>query len=305
MMTDPAASRPGTHLDPDQIADLVEGLMQPAMADAARAHLAACPLCSGDFALIAGENDDVGVAAWSEVLPPVPIPRDVAVRVEAALHREPPLTDAGSAAVSHAAPAAPAASASHASSRGSSRAARPWRRRFGLALGGVAGATLAVVVGIGVLSSTDSGTNGKSASGSALSKTAPSSSSGDSAHAGEESPNGKAPALGTQGTGSAGGSPGTAASIEKQAEELLGLRVESPASGTAQLAKPQCSPSPVAVGTRPLVSTLTDYQGRQAWLMIYAEPGNPAVADVYVVDVNSCTSGDSAQVVYQTTVARR
>lgn len=302
MMTDPAASRPGTHLDPDQLADLVEGLMQPAVADSARAHLAACPLCSGDFALIAGE-DDAGVAAWSELLPPVSIPRDVAVRVEAALHREPPLSDAGPAAVSH---AGPAASASHASSQASSRAARPWRRRFGLALGGVAGATLAVVVGVGVLSSTDSGNTSKSSgSGSVYSRVAPSSPSDDSPHAGAAPPNGKTPALGTQGTDSGGGSYGTAASIEKQAEALLGLHVESPASGTAQAAKPQCTPSPVAVGTKPLASTQTEYQGRQAWLMIYAEPGNPAVADVYVVDVASCTSGDSAQVAYQTTVARR
>jgi hypothetical protein len=300
MMTDPAASRPGTHLDPDQLADLVEGLLAPVAADAARAHLASCPLCSGDFALIAGEDGAPGADPWSELLPAVEIPRDVAVRVEAALHREPPLSPAGPAGASHGTPATPAGSATH--------TARPRRRRrFGLALGGLAGATLAVVAGVGILSSTDNGNNstGSAASGAARhANAAPSSPPNDGSHAATVPGGPLSPALGAQGTGSAGDSYGAASSIEKQAEDLLGQRMASPASGTAQAAKPQCTPSPVASGAKPLVSTRTEYQGKQAWLLVYAEPGTPSVADVYVVDLDACISGDSAQVAYQTTVPR-
>ncbi|HEY3478085.1 MAG TPA: hypothetical protein VGL02_04215, partial [Streptomyces sp.] len=134
MMTDPAASRPGTHLDPDQMADLFEGLLDSGAADAARAHLATCPVCAGDFALIAGEADFGGLG---DLLPPIPIPQDVVARVEAALHREPPLAPA-------------TAPASHA-------AQPPRRRRFRLAFGSLAGATLVIAGGIGTFAALNSG----------------------------------------------------------------------------------------------------------------------------------------------------
>lgn len=282
MITDPAASRPGTHLDPDQLADLSEGLLDPAAADLARTHLATCRLCSADFALIAGEDPgDLYGAGLAELLPPTPIPQDVVTRIEAALHREPPL-------------GAVQPSADHAS-------ARPRRRRFRLALGSLAGAALVVVGGIGVLTATHGGSSDSKSSTSAANGAAPNTQNGGDSRVGGGSQ--ESPALGAPNTASPGGSFG-ALSIEKQAENLLGLHVESPASGTGQAGKAQCTPDTVTAGTRPIASTLTSYQGQPAWLLLYAEPGGSKIVDVYVVDRDSCGSDNLGHVAYHTTVTR-
>lgn len=285
MMTDPAASRPGTHLDPDQLADLVEGLLDPAAADLARIHLASCPLCSADFALIAGEDaGDLYGAGLGGLLPPTPIPQDVVTRIDAALHREPPL-GTGQPSAGHA-------------------AARPRRRRFRLALGSLAGATLVVVGGIGVFTAMNSGgsTKSSSASSATANAVAPNSQTGDSGSRVAGGPH-ESPALGAPDTTSAGGSFGNL-SIEKQAAGLLGQRAESPASGTAQAGKVQCTPDTVPTGQKPIASAQTVYQGRQAWLLLYAEPSSPKIVDVYVVDRDSCGSDNLGHVAYKTTITR-
>lgn len=300
MTTDPAASRPGTHLDPDRLADLFEGLLKPAAANEARAHLASCPLCSADFALIAGEADLVGPDGLSEfgalgdLLPPAPIPQDVVVRIEAALHREPPLNGA-SATASTASAAIPAA--------------RPRRRRFRITLGALAGATLVVAGGIGVVTALNSGSSGSSVSSksnSAVAGRAPASEPGDSSHAAGRAPNGGAmsPQLGVPDPGSTGPQKYSDASIVQQAQNLLAEHVQTPAAGSTEANRLPCTPTGVVDGTRLLASTQTEYQSQPAWLMIYARSGSTTVADVYVVDLNACTPGIPGQVAYHFTIPR-
>jgi hypothetical protein len=274
MMTDPAASRPGTHLDPDQIADLSEGLLDPAAADGARAHLAACPLCSADSALITGESDLSGL---SELLPPLPIPQYVVTRIEAALYREPPLKVAPAAAPE------------------GHHAAAPRRRRwFRTSLGALAGATLVVAGGIGVVTALNSGgdsvkSNSSAASGASSQNANGSRVAGQPPAGGAMSPQfGGAPD-----SNSAGALNPGEASIKQQAEGLLGQQhAATPAIGTG----PQCVPEGVAEGTKPLAKTQTQYQGEPAWLLVYAKPGSATLAEVYVVAVNTCTSGNPGPV---------
>src|SRR5690348_18488843 len=137
MTIDPAASGPDTHLDPDLLADLAEGLLGDRAGDVARSHLASCERCAEDYALI---TVDSGLATF---LTPEPIPADVMARVEAALHREPPLTQP--TPVHHAVPK-PA-----------------FGRRFRLTFGALAGASL-IVVGVvgGVALLNSGGTESKS-----------------------------------------------------------------------------------------------------------------------------------------------
>lgn len=300
MMTDPAASGPGIHLDPDRLADLFEGLLEPAAADEARAHLASCALCAADFALIAGEADLAergGPGALGDLLPPTPIPQDVVARVEAALYREPPLSGASGASGSAIASSAPATAVP---------AGRPRRRRFGITLGALAGATLVVAGGIGVVTALNSGNSDHTtSSNSAVAGGAPSSESGNGSHAAGQAPKGAmSPQLGAPEPDSTGTQRYSDESLVQQAQALLTEHVQTPAAGTNQTARPQCPPPGVANSTRPLASTQTEYQGRPAWLMIYAQPGNATVADVYVVDLSTCTPGNPGQVADHFTIAR-
>lgn len=293
MMTDPAASRPGTHLDPDRMADLLEGLLDAASADEARAHLASCPVCSADFALISGESDletDLG-----ELLPPVPIPLDVVTRVEAALHREPPLGTGSTsgAGVSAAGAAGQAATAT-----------RPRRQRFRIALGALAGASLVIAGGFGVVAALDSSGSDsvKSSTNNAAGADAPSSQSEKSPQAagagtipgGQMSPKLGAPSP-DSGPTSTSNSVLNGLNIEQQAEALLGQHVMTPAIGTA--AGVQCRPMGMVNGAKPITGEQTQYQGRTVWLLIYAKSGDPAVADVYVVDASGCTPDNPGQVI--------
>ncbi|MEY9857662.1 anti-sigma factor RsiW [Catenulispora sp. GAS73] len=275
MMTDPAASRPGTHLDPDQIADLVEGLLDDAAADEARAHLASCPLCSADFALITGEGD---LADLSGSLPPMPIPQDVVARVEAALYREPPLATASAAPA-----AAPAAAA-----------AQPRHRRFRIALGSLAGAALVVTGGIGVVTALNSAT------GSSKESSSTAAGNGAAPNAAGSFPGGESQAGGAETHASEASPP---MSITQQAEALLGQHMMT-ANGTAQTARPDCRPSTVPAGTKLITSGQTVYQGKPAWLLLYPGPGSATLVDVYVVDVNACTSGNPVQSLTQFVITR-
>lgn len=284
MMTDPAASRPGTHLDPDQMADLVEGLLDAAAADGARAHLASCPLCSADFALITGEADLGELGDLGGLLPPMPIPQDVMARVEAALHREPPL---GTAA------AAPAAAAT-----------KPRRQRFRMALGSLAGAALVIAGGIGVVTALNNATSSSKDSSS----TAAGNGAGpniDGSHAAGQLPGAKSPQAGGSEPGTSADNPGFSdMSIVQQAEALLSLHTVTPANGTAQAARPDCPPAAVPAGTKLIGSTQTVYQGKSAWLLLYPRSGSTTLVDVYVVDVDMCTSGNPGQSVDHVVITR-
>lgn len=286
MMTDPAASRPGTHLDPDQMADLFEGLLDAAAADGARAHLASCPVCSADFALITGEAE---LGELSELLPPIPIPQDVVTRVEAALYREPPLAAASGSGSGSAAAAPP--------TDRSVVAAPQRRRRFRIALGSLAGATLVVAGGIGLITAVSNNVSeSKSSSSSGAAAGArPSSPDGDHAPGGESSQAGGV-APNKSGFGEM--------SISQQAQALLSQHAVTPANGTAQAVKPDCTPSAVPAGTKLLTSTQTQYQGRQAWLLLYPQAGSTTAVDVYVVYVDACTPGIPGQYVDHVVITR-
>lgn len=276
MMIDPAASGPDTHLDPDRMADLYDGLLEHDAAEGARLHLASCPRCADDFALI---TLDSGLA---DLLDPEPIPEAVAIRVEAALHREPPLI----------APSAP-----------SQHTATPRRSRRYRLIGGLAGATLVIAgafAGISALTSGDSpaGTSAKSASaqgdsqagGTAGSAMAPDSLSSTAP---------RMPALAD-----------SAATIRTRAEQLLktststGSQSAAGSTGKAEGARIACPPDGFQ-NTAPLGMTSITYQGQPAELLVYPKPGDDATAAVYVVATTGCTTQSPGQVLYSTEVPRR
>ncbi|MEY9927175.1 hypothetical protein ABH926_001800 [Catenulispora sp. GP43] len=296
MMTDPAASRPGTHLDPDLLADLFEGLLEPATADEARAHLASCPLCSEDFALIAGETELGSLGNLGDLgglLPPTPIPHDVMARVEAALYREPPLP----------APAVQAPVGHHAAAASAASPAR--RRRFRISLGALAGATLVVAGGIGIVTAVNGGSADKGSNGSsAAAGRAPDAQSGGGAHADTQVPGGAmSPQVGVAPSTKPGAEQPNPGSIEQQAEALLKQHGQTPA-GTSEFGGPACLPVGVTAGTRLLGSTQTEFAGKPALLLVYARSDSTTVADVYVVDSATCTPGNPGQVVDHITVPR-
>lgn len=70
----------GVHLDADRLADLHEGLLDPAAAAAARDHLAACPDCAADLEAITSVPGLLAAAA--EV---GPVPDDVVRRIDRTL----------------------------------------------------------------------------------------------------------------------------------------------------------------------------------------------------------------------------
>ena len=83
-MTTPHAPTPRgpdlpEHVDADRIGDLVDGLLEADDAAGVRSHLAACATCA------AVEEDHRRVRALLRDLPPVPMPADVAARLDAAL----------------------------------------------------------------------------------------------------------------------------------------------------------------------------------------------------------------------------
>lgn len=76
------------HLGLDALGDLDEGLLSPADAESARAHLAGCARCQDDHAALASVHELL--ADEREI----PMPDDVAQRIFGALAALPPLTEA-------------------------------------------------------------------------------------------------------------------------------------------------------------------------------------------------------------------
>lgn len=71
---------PDQHLEPDQIADLQEGLLEPPVAAEAREHLSACQRCQRDLRALDEVSTALAGAAHLE-----PMPTEVAARLDAAL----------------------------------------------------------------------------------------------------------------------------------------------------------------------------------------------------------------------------
>lgn len=307
-----AASGPDTHLDPDLMADLYDGLLDADAAEAAQRHLAGCARCVEDFALITMDSavfaEDSPLAVFAA---PEPIPTEVAIRVEAALHREPPLT-----------PMASPTSAPH-------HSAAPRRnRRFRLVLGSLAGATLVIAgafAGITALNSSSSQSS-NSASGSTADKVAGKSSEGElfSSNSPDGSRVGAAPNAapnsvpGASSSGPAAAAPSAAGSgqlglnsIQAQAEQLLAKagQTQPQAAGSTGGNKTEpgaavCAPSGFQ-NIVPLAMTPITYQGRAAELLVYPKLGDATAAEVYVVAAGGCSGTASGDVLYSTVVPRR
>lgn len=290
MRIDPAASGPDTHLDPDRMADLFDGLLAPDAAEAARGHLASCAQCADDFALI---TMDSGLAG---VLTPEPIPMDVAIRVEAALHREPPLSGASTG------------SAGSAASAASQQSVAPRRsRRFRLVFGSLAGASLVIAGAVAGITALNSSADSKSSVSTAAGNDT---SSRDSLHG--DSTNSKAAGAAPDVTGPSSVpalAPDSPQSVESQAEQLLRKSGQTPqaANGSgeskAQSERFQCPPDGLQ-NVAPLGMTAITYQGQPAELLAYPKPGDPLTAAVYVVATTGCTASAPGHVLYSTEVPR-
>ena len=273
MSVDPAAGPgpdevpPAPHADPDRLADLAEGLLSAADAASVHAHLASCPDCSDDFALITGSLD------LAALLPAEPIPAEVAIRVQAALDREPALGVTVTDPVSAPAPV------------------RTPRRRFRVALTGLAGLC---VLGVAVVGAT-------SALRSAIGHSESKSSAGTAAGA---------PALPNSAGGlapfAAGAPVDDAATAQQFAAQLLRARpaLSSPddANGSTGGSVPdrgqsgsaflRCLPLTQAAQI-PLASASVTFHGQPAELLVLRQASGSAEADVVIVPA-SCATPQSA-----------
>lgn len=288
MSTDPRSSGPETHLDPDLMADLYDGLLTPDAAESARRHLASCQTCAADFALI---TQDFGLAGF---VTPEPIPAEVAIRIEAALHREPALS-------------APSAAPQH--------SAAPRRtRRFRIMVGSLAGASLVIAgvfAGVTALNSGDGGHGATSTAAGDRYVSKNENPPGDSKAGGAQAPNAVAPS-----SEAAGQVPSAALglTVEQQAEQLLrqsgrtqslaGSAAGAGGDSKAESSRFACPPAGFA-DVSPLATAPTTYQGQPAELLVYAKPGDAATAAVYVIATKGCTPGSAGQVLYTTEVPRR
>jgi hypothetical protein len=260
MTTDPAASGPARdaagHVDPDRLADLSEGLLDGAAAEAVRDHLASCEQCADDFALV---TLDSGLA---DFLVTEPIPAEVVARVEAALYREPPLRDSSESA---------AAAGEHVH-----HAARPSRsRRFKLAFGALASVGLlvgGVAVGVSMVGGDERNTT-SAASGTSGAAPANPNAASDLAKA----PTDALIQLQQQATTllasvKAGGT-GSASTAKGHPDNAL--RTPSPADGICWQ-----NPSPAE---DLLAQSSVTFQGQPAELLVYADPNDSTRAKVVAV----------------------
>lgn len=80
---------PDAHVGADQVADLLEGLLPAAEAEAVAAHVDGCTRCAAvraDLEALPGVLADAGGDPWADPVPPMPVP--VADRIDAALRAE-------------------------------------------------------------------------------------------------------------------------------------------------------------------------------------------------------------------------
>ncbi|MFE3880302.1 hypothetical protein ACFXPX_38650 [Kitasatospora sp. NPDC059146] len=311
-------SSPGpadAHPSVDELADLAEGLVEPAgAAEALQRHLDGCAECRGTVEALAA------VQALLGTVEPEPMPADVAARLDAALAEaaradrpSPARPTAGPErapatarrtefpAVPVRATAAPSAPPSRPASAPGPGRPRPRRRRFALLLGAAAALAAVGLGGALLLHQDDSATRTSAVSAA---------SAGTAGSPGEQSA--RTPHL---------AGPGTVYredQLAAQVQQLLdrsgsqpGLRATGPAkSGAApadgsgpELSGPASPAAPVspaacrapAPGT-PLATDRGSYQGSPVDVLVYPAAGRPGFVDVFL------RSPDCGPVVLQRTV---
>ncbi|MFJ7247471.1 hypothetical protein ACIQWA_22915 [Kitasatospora sp. NPDC098652] len=321
-MTAPLSSPGPTDAHPsvDELADLAEGLVEPAgAAEALHRHLDGCAECRGTVEALAEVQTLLGTVE------PEPMPADVAARLDAALaeaaradHLSPaestgPTGAAGRPGRAPAtarrtefpatpvrAAAAPSAPPARPSSTSGPGRPRPRRRRFALLLGAAA-ALAAVGLGSALLLHQDD---------SPARTTASAASAGTVGSPGEQSArtphltgpgtvyqedrladqvqqlldrSGSQPGLRATGPGKSGAAP-----ADGSRPELSG-----PASPTAPVSPADCrAPAPGP----PLATDRGSYQGSPVDVLVYPAPGRPGFVDVFL------RSPDCGPVVLQRTV---
>ncbi|MEV7597682.1 hypothetical protein AB0O91_09910 [Kitasatospora sp. NPDC089797] len=315
-LSSPEPGRAHAHPTVEKLADLAEGLVEPAAAaDALHRHLAGCAECRETVDALAE------VQALLGAVEPEPMPADIAARLTAALAEEAHATadhtaehaeshaeehapenapegprgapaaahrsaTPGPAARSLQAPSTPSAPPSRPAAASGPGRARPRRRRFALLLG-TAAALAAVGLGGALLlnRSDDSGSATASAVSTASATGAPDVRAPQSAGPGTVYQEDRLAAQVRQLLTRAGAEPGLRATgpAKSDAAPADGARPEFSGPGTP--ASTPGTPPPAcgapAPGT-PLATDRGSYQGSPVDVLVYPAPGRPGFVDVYL-----------------------
>ncbi|WP_405012322.1 hypothetical protein [Kitasatospora sp. NBC_01539] len=295
----PSAAEPA-HPDIDAIADLAEGLTDPAAEPALRAHLAACASCADTLAALSDVQDLLGAVDTP------PMPDDVARRIDTALAAArtpaapaPEPTEAGRTAVDgHGRHAVPTTSGpGSASGPASGPAARPGpggpgrrgRGRRRAVLAAVAG----VALGLGALlvpltaRTTDGGSTADSAARPAAGAQKPDTKAGtdfDEATLADR--------IG-QLVRSATSSPAAAGPDASTAPGAPGLQApEGTPPGGSATAAPPCAAALTGREPGALVTAAPgSYHASPVTALVYAVPGQDASLDVYLITPDCAAPG--------------
>ncbi|MDQ1625930.1 MAG: hypothetical protein QOJ49_1428 [Actinomycetota bacterium] len=285
--TEPAAVPPvGAHPDLETLADLDEGLLEPAQAAEVSAHVGGCPECRDAAAALA--DLPARLAALSDV---GPVPEDVVARLDDTLRDE----------LTRPAPGQTAVTVMPTATRGS-------RRRLGhdsrfLQVAAVLVLLLAVTaVGVSAVISRRGGNNSTASAGDA---------------AGREAAGAKT--LSSTFDVVSSGSNYTRSSLAGAIPGLLltrGTRVATPSSGSVAPkadsstdperlrygpALAQCIAALAGAPATPLVVDIASYEGKPATVIVLPTPDDAAHLDVWVVRP-TCTDANAQLLLFQRVV---
>jgi hypothetical protein len=265
---------PGTHLSTEDLSALAEG-SQPG-AEGAAEHLLACAGCRAEVDAISEL-----LTAFADFEAPA-LPREVAIRIDAALAREvasrggAPLSS-GSEAVNLAGGRSRPGTEGPPSSPVRKRRAFPRGLGWGLASLALAAGGLAFVVNLSSPSSSNAGTATSGSAGRAPAFAAPNSTTRPMIQPqyGASSPLAATTALATW------------------VKEILAVRAGTPTASpdVTKEAAQICASDPRFAGQQSLATSTGTYEGSAAVLVVYA-PGGPDAAAVYAVAYSEpCTTG--------------
>jgi hypothetical protein len=274
-MTDASSTSGSTHVDPEVLADLQEGLLDPAAAAAAEGHLAGCAACRGQLAGLEQVRHRLAAAD-----PVGPLPDDLAERLDQAL----------------------AVAATEPDSTAASRTVIPMRSRQRETVRGMRLLQVAAVlvllfaggaVGISALDGFGDGGSDDSAATSAEAGGAPQADASFPVSASgrdwtADTLRDAAPRLAagdyvptSAGGLSAGDSGASPEASEKAARELA----DAPAgrlSGGPALAS--CAAGLAGAPVTPVAVDLAKYEGKPAAVLLLPTSDDPAAVDVFVVE---------------------